>query len=223
MKFVLALCLFLAALVAFSAAERYCSNPDAPKWPAMFSSTVEWRSNHHPHHTFFRLFWDEKNNRARSGGMIKWKGKHYKMEAIYNGQKGVAQYVFYDRDQVKCFVKDLKNKTISGLDLHDADFQGTAIVEYHPVYHWEKTFEKGKMNAHIRVFDTQDDRELKKLGYYLIDHDKAGTMTFHEVNYGPQADSLFKLPKLVEDQCNEKMDMDTDFLDLQDPLLFFHM
>jgi hypothetical protein len=40
---------------------------------------------------------------------------------------------------------------------------------------------------------------------------------FHEVNYGPQADSLFKIPKLVMDQCTEKLE-DVDIYDVADPV-----
>jgi hypothetical protein len=36
------------------------------------------------------------------------------------------------------------------------------------------------------------------------------------VNYGPQADSLFKIPKLVMDQCNEKLEH-VDLRDIDDP------
>lgn len=132
-----------------------------------------------------------------------------------------------------------------------------ALVEYHPVYHWEKDIEiKGgdKKKAHIRVFDTQEDREIKKLDYSMHDENKIGSMyalplslspppsrcssfitagthhhhhhsrvashrarLFHEVNYGPQADSLFKIPKLVMDQCTEKLE-DVDIYDIADPV-----
>jgi hypothetical protein len=54
-----------------------------------------------------------------------------------------------------------------------------ALVEYHPVYHWEKDIEiKGgdKKKAHIRVFDTQEDREIKKLDYSMHDENKIGSM-----------------------------------------------
>ena len=54
-----------------------------------------------------------------------------------------------------------------------------ALVEYHPVYHWEKDIEiKGgdKKKAHIRVFDTQEDREIKKLDYIMHDENKMGSM-----------------------------------------------
>jgi len=218
----LALAVF-AALFAIATCQVYYpldSDPDKPQWPSMYSATVEWRSNHHPHHKFFRMFWDEKNCRARVGGMVKWKGKHYKMEALYYGKKNAAYYIFYERDQVKCFTMDLKNKTIKGLDLSDADYKGMALVEYHPVYHWEKDIEiKGgdKKKAHIRVFDTQEDREIKKLDYSMHDENKIGSMLFHEVNYGPQADSLFKIPKLVMDQCTEKLE-DVDIYDIADPV-----
>jgi hypothetical protein len=222
----LALAVF-AALFAIATCQVYhpfdsdpfSSDPDKPKWPSMYSSTVELRANHHPHHKFFRLFWDEKNCRARIGGMVKWKGKHYKMEALYLGKKNTAFYVFYERDQVKCFTKDLKNKTIEGLDLSDADYKGMALVEYHPVYHWEKDIESkdGKTKAHIRVFDTQEDREIKKVDYRMHDDDKSGSMLFHEVNYGPQADSLFKLPKLVMEQCSEMLE-DVELSDIADPV-----
>jgi hypothetical protein len=202
--------------------------------------------------------------------MVEWKGKHYKMEAIYYGEKNTAYYIFYEHDQVKCFTMDLKNKTIAGLDLSGADFKGsfrslrhhqlhtqlittfvvvvcgagTALVEYHPVYHWEKDLEMKSKKVHIKVFDTQEDREIKRVDYYLPDHDKGGSMyaqyylsslprssiscgltlvhclracrTFHEVNYGPQADSLFKIPKLVMDQCNEKLEH-VDLRDIDDP------
>jgi hypothetical protein len=37
------------------------------------------------------------------------------------------------------------------------------------------------------------------------------------VNYGPQADSLFKIPKLVMDQCTEKLE-DVDIYDIADPV-----
>merc|ERR1712070_1344895 len=157
-----------------------------------------------------------KNCRARVGGMVKWKGKHYKMEALYYGKKNAAYYIFYERDQVKCFTMDLKNKTIEGLDLSDADYKGMALA----VYHWEKDIEiKGgdKKKAHIRVFDTQEDREIKKLDYSMHDEDKIGSMLFHEVNYGPQADSLFKIPKLVMDQCTEKLE-GVDIYDIADPV-----
>jgi hypothetical protein len=50
------------------------------------------------------------------------------------------------------------------------------VVEYHPVYHWEKVLDEKEKKAHIRVFDTQEDRELKKVGYYIPDESKAGTM-----------------------------------------------
>lgn len=129
-----------------------------------------------------------------------------------------------------------------------------ALVEYHPVYHWEKDIEtKGddKKKAHIRVFDTQEDREIKKLDYSMHDENKIGSMyalplslslllaalhsyadthatthatthasyarLFHEVNYGPQADSLFKIPKLVMEQCTEKLE-DVDIYDITDPV-----
>lgn len=218
----LALAVF-AALFAIATCQVYYpldSDPDKPQWPSTYSATVEWRSNHHPHHKFFRMFWDEKNCRARVGGMVKWKGKHYKMEALYYGKKNAAYYIFYERDQVKCFTMDLKNKTIKGLDLSDADYKGMALVEYHPVYHWEKDIEtKGddKKKAHIRVFDTQEDREIKKLDYSMHDENKIGSMLFHEVNYGPQADSLFKIPKLVMEQCTEKLE-DVDIYDITDPV-----
>merc|ERR1711879_1014484 len=194
----LALAVF-AALFAIATCQVYYpldSDPDKPQWPSMYSATVEWRSNHHPHHKFFRIFWDEKNCRARVGGMVKWKGKHYKMEALYYGKKNAAYYIFYERDQVKCFTMDLKNKTIEGIDLSDADYKGMVLVEYHPVYHWEKDIEiKG---------DAGDDR-------------KTGSMLFHEGNYGPQADSLFKIPKLVMEQCTEKL-ADVDIYDIADPV-----
>lgn len=41
--------------------------------------------------------------------------------------------------------------------------------------------------------------------------------TFHEVNYGSQANSLFKIPKLIMDHCNEKLEQ-VDFLDIDDPV-----
>jgi hypothetical protein len=161
----------LAALLALASCQEFCpsGNPKTPKWPTMYSATVEWRANHHPHHSFFRLFWDEKHCRARTDGMVKWKGKHHKMEAIYDGKKHMAYYIFYDRDQAKCYSMDFKNKTIAGLNLDDADYHGTSVVEYHPVYHWEKVLEEKEKKAHIRVFDTQEDRELKKVGYYIPD------------------------------------------------------
>jgi hypothetical protein len=217
MKLLLSLALF-AALLAIATCQVYWeSDPDTPKWPSMYSATVEYRSDHHHHHRkFFRIFWDEKNNRARTGGMVEWKGKHYKMEAIYYGEKKMAYYIFYEHDQVKCYTMDLKNNTIAGLDLSGADFKGTALVEYHPVYHWEKDLEMKSKKVHIKVFDTQEDREIKRVDYYLPDHDKGGSMTFHEVNYGPQADSLFKIPKLVMDQCNEKLEH-VDLRDIDDP------
>jgi hypothetical protein len=190
--------------------------PKTPEWPSMYSAHVEWRANHRPHHKHFRLFWDEKHNRARTGAMVEWKGKHYKMEALFCGDKHKAYYVFYDHDQVKCFHKDTK-MNITGIDLDDADFQGTSVVEYHPVYHWEKVLEKKGEKAHLRLFDTQEDREIKKIGYYLPESGKAGTMTFHEMNYGSQGHSLFKLPKLVRDHCNEKLDVEA-FLDIDDPV-----
>jgi hypothetical protein len=138
--------------------------------------------------------------------MVEWKGKHYKMEAIYYGEKKMAYYIFYEHDQVKCYTMDLKNNTIAGLDLSGADFKGsfrshhqltlrhhqlhtqlitaivvvcdagTALVEYHPVYHWEKDLEMKSKKVHIKVFDTQEDREIKRVDYYLPDHDKGGSM-----------------------------------------------
>jgi hypothetical protein len=210
--------ILLLGLLAVGASHAQCSGekPKDPNWPSAFSSTVELRANHHPHHSMFRLFWDEKHNRARIGTYVEWKGKHYKMEALYYGEKKMAYYIFYERDQVKCFNMELK-KNITGIDLEDADYQGTSVVEYHPVYHWEKLLHEKKEKVHIRVFDTQEDREIKKLGYYIPDNDKAGTMTFHELNYGPQANSLFKIPELLKDECNVKLDQ-TDFLDIGDPL-----
>lgn len=37
------------------------------------------------------------------------------------------------------------------------------------------------------------------------------------MNYGTQANSLFKIPKLIADQCNEKLEQ-TDYLDMNDPM-----
>jgi hypothetical protein len=67
--------------------------------------------------------------------MVKWKGKHYKMEALYYGKKNAAYYIFYERDQVKCFTMDLKNKTIKGLDLSDADYKGSLTTHTTYVAH----------------------------------------------------------------------------------------
>lgn len=97
------------------------------------------------------------------------------MEALFFGEKQKAYYIFFDKDQVKCFHKDMK-MNITGIDLEDADFQGTSVVEYHPVYHWETIVSKKKEKIHLRFFDTQEDREIKKIGYYVPDEEKAGTM-----------------------------------------------
>lgn len=174
--------------------------------------------------------------------MVEWKGKHYKMEALFYGDKQKAYYIFYDHDQVKCFYKDTK-MNVTGIDLEDADYQGTSVVEYHPVYHWEKVLDKKGEKVHIRLFDTQEDREIKKFGYYMPEDGKAGTMydffifmkwkfwrlmgcpfpsflltrTFHEVNYGTQGKSLFKIPKLIQEHCNEKLEVE-DLLDIDDPV-----
>ena len=51
---------------------------------------------------------------------------------------------------------------------------GMAVVEYHPVYHWEKSFKKCNKEIDIRVFDTQEDRELKKVDYHMADADHRG-------------------------------------------------
>jgi hypothetical protein len=37
------------------------------------------------------------------------------------------------------------------------------------------------------------------------------------VNYGPQANSLFKIPKLLRDHCNEKLEH-VDIFDINDPV-----
>ena len=37
------------------------------------------------------------------------------------------------------------------------------------------------------------------------------------MNYGPQADSLFKIPKVIKDQCGEKLE-DVDIYDISDPV-----
>jgi hypothetical protein len=220
----LALALFVALFTVVTCQVYFdtSSDPEEPKWPSMYSATVEWRSHkgdrHHSKAKFFRIFWDEKNNRARTGGMVKWEGKHYKMEAIYHGEKHTAYYIFYGQDHAKCFTVDLKNKTITSPDLSDAKYNGMAVVEYHPVYHWEKVLEKCDKKINLRVFDTQEDREIKRVDYSMSDHhDKSGTMMFHEVNYGPQADSLFKIPKLILDQCGEKLE-EADLHDINDPL-----
>merc|ERR1711879_6117 len=189
----------------------------------MYSATVEWRSNHHPHHKFFRMFWDEKNCRARVGGMVKWRANttRWRPSTMARRTRRTTSSMSATRSSV--FTMDLKNKTIEGIDLSDADYKGMALVEYHPVYHWEKDIEiKGdagddKKKAHIRVFDTQEDREIKKLDYRMHDDSKTGSMLFHEVNYGPQADSLFKIPKLVMEQCTEKL-ADVDIYDIADPV-----
>ena len=60
--------------------------------------------------------------------MVEWKGKHYKMEAIYDGKKQIAYYSFYGHQHAKCYTMDLKNKTIEGLDLSDAAYHGIHLL-----------------------------------------------------------------------------------------------
>jgi hypothetical protein len=223
--------LILLALLGMFALEAYSypwgtplpeaceNNPSEPKWPSMYSATVEWRANHRPYHRFFRLFWDEKNSRARVDTHVEYKGRHYKMEALYFGEKQKAYWVFYDHDQAKCYYKDVK-VNITHPDLSDATYLGTSVVEWHSVYHWEKLLTRKNENIHFRLFDTQEDREIKKIGYYLPHEGHAGTMTFHEVDYGEHDNTLFKLPKLIANQCDEKMEQ-IDLLDINDPMGLF--
>jgi hypothetical protein len=201
-------------------------SPSEPEWPSEFSARVEWRANYHPYHRTFNMFWDEENNRARFDSLLEHRREHYRLEALYDGDEEMAYYIFFyhplHHEEFKCFTVKLHDVNITGPDLSDAKFKGEDVIDYNQVYEWEKTVKKKDKKIRLEFSDTQDDREVKGLDYDVLEECKSGSMTFHEVNYGLQDKSLFKIPDLILKKCTEKMPLD-DFSGMTDPVFLFNL
>lgn len=105
--------------------------------------------------------------------MIEKNGLLEKVFMILNFKDMKAHIVRHSLHNTRtiCFYTEIK-KNHTHPDFDKAEFKGNAIVDYHPVYHWELELE----DKELRIYDTQEDREVKRLGYLVPSKGWAGSL-----------------------------------------------
>jgi len=188
--------LFVCAFFAIVLAQE----PAKPEWPKSFSATVAMSNWERRGDSWGRWFYSERLQKDRFDGNAWFREEPYFANRIFDHKVEKEISAFFQFGTVFCYVHDI-NGTLPHPEFKRVIYQGKAIIDYEPVYHWVETSPDNQLV--ISYYDTQDTRLPKRLDVDDRARQHSFRILFHEFDKSPQDDALFSLPGPIAEQCNE--------------------